>query len=98
MQNEKSYNSCRISTKPNPGALYPHKGFEKSVYNLPALDKPPRSAQRKALHRGTGTRLMFIAKRLPQLQQFPQDPGTARQKHEHKRKTLRKNVHQNIPA
>ena len=37
-------------------------------------------------------------KRVPKLQQFPQDPGTPRQKHDHKRKTLRKNVHQNIPA
>ena len=50
------------------------------------------------LYRGIGTRQMFLAKRVPQLQQFPQDPGTARQKHDHKRKTLRKNVHQNIPA
>ena len=40
----------------------------------------------------------FLAKRVPQLQQFPQTPGTPRQKHDHKRKTLRKNVHQKLPA
>ena len=26
--------------------LHPHPGFETRVYNLPTLDKPPRSAQR----------------------------------------------------
>ena len=98
MQNEKSYNSCRVSAKPNSGALYPHKGFETRVYNLPTLDKPPRSAQRQALHRGTGTRQMPLTKRVPHLHEFPQNPGTPRQKHDHKRKTLRKNVHQNLPA
>ena len=41
---------------------------------------------------------MLLAKRVPQLQQFPQTPGTPRQKHDHKRKTLRKNVYQNFPA
>ena len=98
MLNEESYNSCRISAKPNPGALHPYQGVETSMYNLPALDKPPRSAQRQALYRGIGTRQMLIAKRLPKLQQFSQTPGTPRQKYDHKRKTLRKNVHKNIPA
>ena len=74
------------------------RDLKKSVYNLPTLDKPPRSAQRQALYSGIGTRQMLIAKRVPKLQQLSQNPGTARQKYDHKRKTLRKNVHQNIPA
>ena len=91
-------NLITVAEYPPSQALYPHMGFEKSVYNLPALDKPPRSAQRQALYRGIGTRQMPLTKRVPHLQQFPQDPGTARQKHDYKLKTLRKNVHQNIPA
>ena len=87
-----------ISTMPNTGALYPHKGFEPHMYNLPALDKSPWSATRQALYRGTGTRQMPLTKRVPHLHEFLQDPGTPGKKYDHKWKTLRKNVHQNIPA
>ncbi len=41
---------------------------------------------------------MPLAARIVQLQKFPENPRTPRQKYDHERKTLRKNVHQKLPA